>query len=73
MQEEASFTAEASFVRAPLNSRLPNRSLFPSPAPNSKGKGKAKESDPSSLKGVPIDVQEALVLEDLLNVLMVGR
>ena len=62
-KDEASFEAERSFVRAPLNSRVVSSS-----GPRDKGKGKAKES---SLYGVPIDIQEALVLEDLLFVLMV--
>ncbi|KAG8897942.1 hypothetical protein FRB99_007776 [Tulasnella sp. 403] len=71
--EETSFVAESSFVRAPLNSRLVNRPSNP-PVPSSvssrKSKGKEKERAPSSLHGVPLDIQEALVLEDLLYVLM---
>ena len=63
-REEASFEAERSFVRAPLNSRVVS-----SGGPRDKGKGKAKES---SLYGVSIEIQEALVLEDLLFVLMVS-
>ncbi|KZT02915.1 uncharacterized protein LAESUDRAFT_729684 [Laetiporus sulphureus 93-53] len=55
--EETSFYAETSFVRAPLNSR-----------DKSKGKGKTKAKE--SFEGVPLEVQEALVLEDLLFVLM---
>lgn len=42
--------------------------MVSSSGPRDKGKGKAKES---SLYGVPVDIQEALVLEDLLFVLMV--
>jgi gamma-tubulin complex component 2 len=33
-----------------------------------KGKGKAREE---SLNGVPVDIQEAMILEDLLYILMV--
>ena len=62
-RDDISFEAEKSFVRAPLNSRVVS-----SGGPRDKGKGKAKES---SLYGVPVDIQEALVLEDLLYVLMV--
>ncbi|KAF7968072.1 hypothetical protein HWV62_32061 [Athelia sp. TMB] len=59
---EPSFIAETSFVRAPLNSRV-----GPAPAfPRSKGKGKEQ-----SLEGIPVDIQEALILEDLLFVLTV--
>ncbi|KAI5117612.1 hypothetical protein M0805_001212 [Coniferiporia weirii] len=59
--DEPSFIAERSFVNAPLNSRVPSQ-----PA-SAKGKGKAKAE---SLDKVPLDVQEALILEDLLFVLM---
>ena len=54
-------TAETSFVRAPLNSRVSNAS-----APKAKGKGKQEPLD-----RVPLDIQEAMILEDLLFVLMV--
>ncbi|KAF9465883.1 Spc98 family-domain-containing protein [Collybia nuda] len=60
-QNEPSFIAETSFVRAPLNSRVSSTSA----APN--GKGKAKQE---SLDRIPLDIQEALILEDLLYVLM---
>lgn len=50
-------------MNAPLNSRVPAK---PSSA---KAKGKAKAE---SLDKVPVEVQEALVLEDLLFVLMVS-
>lgn len=62
MLDEPSFIAEKSFVNAPLNSRVPTQSSA------GKGKGKAKAE---SLDKVPIEVQEALILEDLLFVLMV--
>lgn len=62
-RDEASFEAERSFVRAPLNSRVVSGT-----AHRDKGKGKAKEN---SLYGIPVEIQEALVLEDLLFVLMV--
>jgi gamma-tubulin complex component 2 len=54
--DEPSFIAETSFVKAPLNSRV-----------SSISKGKGKQHD--SLDRVPLDVQQALVLEDLLYVL----
>ncbi len=50
-------------MRAPLNSRVVSGT-----GRRDKGKGKAKET---SLHGVPVEIQEALVLEDLLFVLMV--
>ena len=59
---EPSFIAEASFVRAPLNSRVAAR-LQPI---RRKEKGHTE-----SLEGVPLQVQEAMILEDLLFVLMV--
>ena len=59
--DEPSFIAEKSFVNAPLNSRVPVSSA------KTKGKGKAE-----SLEKVPVEVQEALILEDLLFVLMVS-
>ncbi|GJE93998.1 spindle pole body component [Phanerochaete sordida] len=59
-REEPSFIAEASFVKAPLNSRV-----GPSAAvPNAKGKAKQE-----SLDRLPLEIQESLVLEDLLFVL----
>ncbi|KAH9855480.1 Spc98 family-domain-containing protein [Lenzites betulinus] len=61
-RDEASFEAERSFVRAPLNSRVVSSSGH-----RDKGKGKAKDA---SLYNVPVEMQEALVLEDLLYVLM---
>ncbi|KIP01630.1 hypothetical protein PHLGIDRAFT_80314 [Phlebiopsis gigantea 11061_1 CR5-6] len=60
-REEPSFIAEASFVKAPLNSRVGPST----PAPNFKGKGKQE-----SLDRLPLEIQESLVLEDLLFVLM---
>ncbi|KAF9004596.1 gamma-tubulin complex component protein [Cyathus striatus] len=58
---ETSFIAETSFVRAPLNTRVVSN-------PNvQKVKGKAKQE---SLDRVPLEIQEAMVLEDLLYVLM---
>jgi hypothetical protein len=60
--DEPSFIAESSFVKAPLNSRIDTNN------PTSKGKGKAKQEN---LDRVPIEIQEALILEDLLFVLMV--
>ncbi|EMD32453.1 hypothetical protein CERSUDRAFT_143920 [Gelatoporia subvermispora B] len=63
--KEPSFIAETSFVRAPLNSRVPSSSGVA----KDKGKGKGKARD-DSLHGVPVEIQEALVLEDLLFVLM---
>lgn len=59
---EPSFIAETSFVRAPLNSRVGASASIPNV------KGKAKED---VLNHLPVDVQEALILEDLLYVLMV--
>ncbi|KAG8991083.1 hypothetical protein FRB94_012869 [Tulasnella sp. JGI-2019a] len=67
--EDISFAVEASFVRAPLNSRVVTRPSFPSPGPSTR-KGKEKARDPTSLHGIPLEVQEALILEDLLHVLM---
>ena len=64
--DEPSFIEEKSFVNAPLNSRVPLQS-----AASSKGKGKAK-AKAESLEKVPVEIQEALVLEDLLFVLMVS-
>ena len=59
---EPSFISEESFVRAPLNSRIVSGTT------TTKSKGKAKEE---SLDSFPLEVQEAMVLEDLLFVLMV--
>ncbi|KAF9234202.1 Spc98 family-domain-containing protein [Melanogaster broomeanus] len=58
---EPSFIAETSFVRAPLNSRVGATNSVP------RSKGKERED---VLDHLPIDIQEALVLEDLLYVLM---
>ncbi|KAJ7722292.1 gamma-tubulin complex, DGRIP84/SPC97 component [Mycena maculata] len=60
-QAEPSFIAETSFVRAPLNSRVSSVSVIP------KAKGKAKQEP---LDNVPVDIQEALILEDMLYILM---
>lgn len=54
--------AETSFMRAPLNSRVAARVV-----PAVKGKAKVEPLD-----GVPLDIQEAMILEDLLFVLMVS-
>ena len=62
-QNDSSFIAETSFVRAPLNSRVVST---PSEPKSLKGK---KRQD--SLDRVPLDIQEALILEDLLFVLSV--
>lgn len=59
---EPSFIAERSFVDAPLNSRVPIQFT----TAKKKGKQKAEPLD-----RLPLDVQEALILEDLLFVLMV--
>ncbi|KAF9223192.1 hypothetical protein BS17DRAFT_782515 [Gyrodon lividus] len=58
---EPSFIAETSFVRAPLNSRVGATKSTP------KSKGKERED---VLDHLPVDIQEALILEDLLYVLM---
>jgi gamma-tubulin complex component 2 len=60
---EPSFISEESFVRAPLNSRIVSGTAAP------RSKGKAREEH---LDTFPLDVQEALILEDLLFVLMVS-
>ncbi|KJA16139.1 hypothetical protein HYPSUDRAFT_193513 [Hypholoma sublateritium FD-334 SS-4] len=57
---DSSFIAETSFVHAPLNSRVFSSSNAP------KSKGKAKQE---SLERIPLEIQEALILEDLLFVL----
>jgi gamma-tubulin complex component 2 len=64
-QDPPSFIEEQSFVRAPLNSRVDMSVGTPN-----RNKGKSKEE---SLDHTPIDVQEALILEDLLYVLMVCK
>ncbi|GBE84165.1 Spindle pole body component alp4 [Sparassis crispa] len=64
-RDEPSFIAETSFVRAPLNSRVASGAGIPKD--KGKGKGKARED---GLSGLPVEIQEALVLEDLLYVLM---
>jgi len=61
---DSSFIAETSFVRAPLNSRVVSTSNVP------KSKGKAKQE---SLDRVTLEIQQALILEDLLSVLTVRR
>ncbi|TFK47368.1 hypothetical protein OE88DRAFT_1666101 [Heliocybe sulcata] len=61
--DEPSFIAETSFVRAPLNSRVVSNGSVP--IASFKGKGKQE-----SLDRIPLDIQEALILEDLLYVLM---
>jgi len=62
LRVEPSFISEESFVRAPLNSRIVSGTTA------TKSKGKAKEE---SLDSFPLEVQEAMILEDLLFVLMV--
>ncbi|KAJ7581207.1 gamma-tubulin complex, DGRIP84/SPC97 component [Mycena floridula] len=62
-QRETSFIAETSFVRAPLNSRVGSSSIHHAPSV----KGKEKQE---SLDHVSINVQEAIILEDLLYVLV---
>ncbi|EIN05477.1 hypothetical protein PUNSTDRAFT_115910 [Punctularia strigosozonata HHB-11173 SS5] len=66
-RNEPSFIAETSFVRAPLNSRVDVHVSGASSSSKSKGKGKEREE---SLAGLPLEIQEALILEDLLYVLM---
>lgn len=63
LSTEPSFISEESFVRAPLNSRIVSGTTAP------RSKGKAREE---FLDTFPLDVQEALILEDLLFVLMVS-
>ena len=62
LRPEPSFISEESFVRAPLNSRIVSGTT------TTKSKGKAKEE---SLDSFPLEVQEAMILEDLLYVLIV--
>ena len=66
--EQPSFLAESSFIHAPLNSRVPSR---PAPSPIAVSKGKEREREGPSLIGVPVEIQDALLCEDLLFVLMV--
>lgn len=61
-QADSSFIAETSFVHAPLNSRVVSNTTVP----KVKGKGKQEPLD-----RVPLEIQEAMILEDLLFVLMV--
>ncbi|KAF8528465.1 Spc98 family-domain-containing protein [Hysterangium stoloniferum] len=61
--EDNSFVAESSFLRAPLNSRVEAPKM-------PKSKGKARQREEESLDGVTIEVQEAIILEELLSVLM---
>ncbi|KAJ8072256.1 gamma tubulin complex Spc97/GCP2 subunit Alp4 [Marasmius tenuissimus] len=60
-RDEPSFIAETSFVKAPLNSRVISGTAMP------KLKGKARQE---TLDHVPLELQEAMILEDLLYVLM---
>ncbi|KAF9531316.1 gamma-tubulin complex, DGRIP84/SPC97 component [Crepidotus variabilis] len=62
---DSSFIAETSFVRAPLNSRVVSSSVATPKKAQSKGKAKQE-----TLDRVSLDVQQALILEDLLFVLM---
>ncbi|KAG0693170.1 hypothetical protein DFH29DRAFT_965425 [Suillus ampliporus] len=59
---EPSFIAETSFVRAPLNLRVGASASI------HKAKGKTKED---VLDHLPVDIQKALILEDILYVLTV--
>lgn len=62
--DEPSFVDEKSFIKAPLLSRL-----GPAPStPKRKGKERVLEED---FESVELEVQEAQLLEDLLNVLKV--
>jgi hypothetical protein len=68
--------AETSFSRAPLNSRLPPIS----PHRLAKGKARAQEEDDpapppktgEALEHLSVDLQEAMMIEDLLFVLSVS-
>ena len=62
VDQNASFIAETSFVRALLISRVVSNAN----APKVKGKGKQEPLD-----RVPLEIQEAMILEDLLFVLLV--
>ncbi|ESK91942.1 spindle pole body component [Moniliophthora roreri MCA 2997] len=64
-RDEPSFIAETSFVKAPLNSRVVSGTALHSSKSN---KGKARQLE--SLDHIPLDIQEAMILEDLLFVLM---
>ena len=84
--DEPSFISEQSFVRAPLNSRvrvgirgsqtqtkvsgvtLRAGTTKLGAGGDAKGKGKVE-----SLLNVPVEIQEAMILEDLLFVLMVSK
>lgn len=61
-RDEPSFIEEASFIRAPLNSRV---SMSPAVL-NTKGKARME-----SLDRVSVELQEAMILEDLLFALVV--
>ncbi|KAH6904213.1 gamma-tubulin complex component 2 [Coprinopsis sp. MPI-PUGE-AT-0042] len=61
-EASSSFVAETSFARAPLHSRIVSNP----PSQKRSSKGKAKQE---SLDRVPLEVQEAMILEDLLFVL----
>ncbi len=72
MEELPSFISEKSFIGAPLNSRVPSTSSATvNIGLDGKGKGKGKARAPS-LDKVPVEIQEALILEDLLFVLTVS-
>ncbi|KZT55886.1 hypothetical protein CALCODRAFT_484418 [Calocera cornea HHB12733] len=71
---ETSFAAEPSFLQAPLNSRVPPPSAAAfEPPTNGKGKSRASagaaEGD-VNLRGISLELQEAMVLEDLLFVML---
>ncbi|QRV92962.1 gamma-tubulin complex component 2 [Ceratobasidium sp. AG-Ba] len=58
--QDASFTAENSFVHAPLNSRL-----------NTTATREQRERErPPPLRDLSLEIQEALILEDMLSVLI---
>jgi gamma-tubulin complex component 2 len=60
--EDSSFTTETPFARAPLNSRVSSTSAI------QVGRGKTRQD---RLDRIPVDIQEALILEDLLYILTV--
>ncbi|PPR05252.1 hypothetical protein CVT24_008278, partial [Panaeolus cyanescens] len=80
---DSSFLAETSFVRAPLNSRVVSSSQAYAAGPSTSAhqqrtdKGKHRQEPPApatkpvtlALDRVPLEIQEALILEDLLFVL----